>query len=300
MQLTAAKNGDNYTLNGEKMWITNAPDADVFVVYAKTAPDKKQHGITAFIIERGFAGFSSGDKISKLGMRGSPTGALFFDNCKVTANNILGKENGGVEVLMSGLDYERIVLAAGPLGIMAGIAACLQLSLSYSKQRRQFGNAICDYQLIRAKLADMKTALSAARAYVFSVAADCDNNKVSRADCAGAILFAAEAATRAALDTVQILGANGYSGEYPAARFLRRCQTIRRRGHFGDSPFVNSATTARRRLTMTDKHFADSACRANPVAESAATKHANCAKTICRTIDAARQNRRRNKPPQSA
>ena len=218
MQLTAAKNGDNYTLNGEKMWITNAPDADVFVVYAKTAPDKKQHGITAFIIERGFAGFSSGDKISKLGMRGSPTGALFFDNCKVTANNILGKENGGVEVLMSGLDYERIVLAAGPLGIMA---ACLQLSLSYSKQRRQFGNAICDYQLIRAKLADMKTALSAARAYVFSVAADCDNNKVSRADCAGAILFAAEAATRAALDTVQILGANGYSEEYPAARFLR-------------------------------------------------------------------------------
>ncbi|MGI9337330.1 MAG: acyl-CoA dehydrogenase family protein [Gammaproteobacteria bacterium] len=219
MKLAAVKNADgDYVLNGEKMWITNAPDADVVVVYAKTAPDKKQHGITAFIAERGMGGFSSGEKIAKLGMRGSATGALLFDNCRVPAANILGAENEGVSVLMSGLDFERLILAAGPLGIMA---ACLELSLAYAKERRQFGRAIGDYQLIRAKLADMKTSLSAARALVYSVAADCDNGKVSRADCAGAILFAAEAASRAAGDAVQILGANGYSEEYPAARLLR-------------------------------------------------------------------------------
>lgn len=220
MKLAATKSddGNDYILNGGKMWITNAPDADVVVVYAKTAPDKKQHGISAFIIERGFSGFSSGGKIAKLGMRGSATGALMFDNCRVPADNLLGAENAGVGVLMSGLDYERIVLAAGPLGIMA---ACLDIAVDYAKTRRQFGRAIGDYQLIRAKLADMKTTMAAARALVYSVAADCDNGKVSRADCAGAILFAAEAATKAALDTVQILGANGYSEEYPAARLLR-------------------------------------------------------------------------------
>lgn len=219
MKLAAAKTGGgDYLLNGGKMWITNAPDADIVVVYAKTAAEKKSRGISAFIVERGMPGFSTGGKIDKLGMRGSPTGALMFEDCKVPAANMLGAENDGVKVLMSGLDYERIVLAAGPLGIMA---ACLQLSVQYAKDRRQFGRAIGEYQLIRAKLADMKTMMMAARALVYGVAMDCDNGKVSRADCASAILFAAEAATRAALDTVQILGANGYSEEYSAARLLR-------------------------------------------------------------------------------
>ena len=218
MRLSAKQCEGGFELNGEKMWITNAPDADVFVVYAKTAPEQNQRGITAFIVERGTPGFSQGEKINKLGMRGSATGALYFDKCKVAAENVLGEVNEGVAVLMSGLDYERIVLAGGPLGIMS---ACLQLSLSYAAERKQFGNAIAEFQLIRAKLADMQTSLSAARAYTYAVAAACDKGETSRADCAGAVLFAAEAATRAALDAVQILGGNGYTEEYPAARFLR-------------------------------------------------------------------------------
>ncbi len=218
MRTTAEKSANGYILNGEKMWITNAPDADVVVVYAKTAPEKKQRGITAFIVQNGAGGFSRGEKISKLGMRGSATGALHFNNCEVPEKNILGEPGGGAKVLMSGLDLERVVLAAGPLGILA---ACLELSSAYAKERKQFGRAISEFQLVRAKIADMQTVLSAARSYVYAVAAACDRGEFSRADCAGAILFSSEAATRAALDAVQILGANGYASEYPAGRFLR-------------------------------------------------------------------------------
>ena len=218
MKLQAKKDGEDYILNGGKMWITNGYDADVVVVYASTAPDKKQHGITAFIVEGERDGFSRGNKIDKLGMRGSDTCPLTFRDCRIPANNILGELNGGVKVLMGGLDYERAILAAGPLGIMA---ACLSLSLEYATQRKQFGQPIADFQLIRAKLADMQVALSSSRAFVYSVAQHCDCNRTVRADCAGAILLAAENATRCALETVQILGGNGYTNDYAAGRLLR-------------------------------------------------------------------------------
>ncbi len=218
MRLRADKRGDRYILNGTKMWITNAHEADVLVVYAKTDPAAGKDGITAFIVERGFKGFRPTQKLDKLGMRGSPTSEIVFEDCEVPAENVLGRVGGGVRVLMGGLDYERAVLAAGPLGIMQ---ACLDVVLPYVHQREQFGKPIGEFQLIQAKIADMYTTFSAARAYVYAVAQACDRGRVSRKDAAGAILFAAEAATRMALDAIQILGGNGYINDYPTGRLLR-------------------------------------------------------------------------------
>jgi isovaleryl-CoA dehydrogenase len=218
MKLKAEKRGDRYLLNGRKMWITNGPDAHVVLVYARTQPGAGSRGITAFLVERGMKGFSHGPKLDKLGMRGSNTSELIFENCEVPAGNRLGEEGQGVRILMSGLDYERVVLAAGPLGIMQ---ACLDLVLPYVHARRQFGEAIGQFQLIQAKLADMYTSLTACRAYVYAVAAACDRGETTRKDSAGAILFAAERATAAALDAIQILGGNGYTSDYPAGRLLR-------------------------------------------------------------------------------
>jgi isovaleryl-CoA dehydrogenase len=218
MRTLAVRHGDRYVLNGRKMWITNGPDADVLVVYAKTEPEAGSRGITAFIIERGFAGFSAAQKLDKLGMRGSSTCELVFENCEVPAENVLGRENGGTRVLMRGLDFERVVLAGGPLGIAA---AALDVALPYTRERRQFGRAIGSFQLMQAKLADMYTTLSASRGYVYAVARACDTGRVTRRDAAGCILFAAEHATRAALEAIQTLGGNGYINDYPAGRLLR-------------------------------------------------------------------------------
>ena len=218
MRTVAVRDGAHYVLNGGKMWITNGWEAGAVVVYAKTAPEKKQHGISAFIVERDLPGFSRAQKLDKLGMRGSNTCELVFENCRVPAENLLGEENKGVAVLMSGLDYERVVLAAGPLGIMA---ACLDLAGAYAQERKQFGRRIGEFQLVQAKLADMYAALSSSRAYVYAVAAACDRGETTRKDAAAAILLAAENATRCALDTVQILGGNGYINDYAAGRLLR-------------------------------------------------------------------------------
>jgi len=218
MKLRAEKRGDRYVLNGTKLWITNAHYAETLVVYAKTEPDAGPKGITAFIVEKGFKGFRPAQKLDKLGMRGSPTSELVFEDCEVPAENVLGQVNGGVRVLMSGLDYERAVLAAGPIGILQ---ACLDLVVPYIHDRKQFGQSIGEFQFIQGKVADMYTALNATRAYVYAVARACDRGKSSRKDAAGAILFAAEAATKAALDAIQILGGNGYINEYPAGRLLR-------------------------------------------------------------------------------
>ncbi|MGH8202197.1 MAG: isovaleryl-CoA dehydrogenase [Steroidobacteraceae bacterium] len=218
MQLRAERRGDKYVLNGRKMWITNGPDADVLVVYAKTDPAAGARGISVFIIERGWAGFSTAQKLDKLGMRGSSTCELVFDDCSVPAENRLGPENGGARVLMSGLDYERVVLAGGPLGLMA---AALDLVLPYVHERKQFGQPIGTFELMQAKVADMYTALSASRAYVYSVASACDAGKVRRRDAAACILFAAENATRVALEAIQALGGNGYINDFPAGRLLR-------------------------------------------------------------------------------
>jgi isovaleryl-CoA dehydrogenase len=218
MRLQATPTEGGFLLNGAKMWITNGPDADVLVVYAKTDAAAQAHGITAFLIERTFEGFLPAQKLDKLGMRGSNTSELVFENCFAPADSVLGAINGGVEVLMSGLDYERVVLAAGPLGIMA---ACLDLVLPYVRQRRQFGAPIGEFQLIQAKLADMYTVANAARAYVYAAAGACDRGQVSRKDAAACILFAAENATQMALQAIQILGGNGYINEFPAGRLLR-------------------------------------------------------------------------------
>ncbi len=218
MRLRAERRGDRYVLNGSKMWITNGPQADVLVVYAKTRPEAGKHGISAFLIERGFKGFRSAAKLDKLGMRGSDTGELVFEDCEVPEDNVLGQVDGGVRVLMSGLDYERLVLAGGPLGIMQ---ACMDLVMPYVRERRQFGRPIGEFQLIQAKVADMYTIMNAARAYVYTVAKACDRNGITRKDAAGAILFAAERATGMALEAVQVLGANGYVRDYPAERLLR-------------------------------------------------------------------------------
>jgi isovaleryl-CoA dehydrogenase len=218
MQLRADKRGGGYLLNGRKMWITNGPDADVLVVYAKTTPEAGSRGITAFIVERGFAGFSSSPKLDKLGMRGSNTCELVFEDCLVPAENVLGAVDAGVRVLMSGLDYERAVLAAGPLGLMA---AALDLVLAYVHERRQFGEPIGNFQLMQAKVADLYTYYNAARALVYAVGRACDARRCTRQDAAGAILFAAERATLAALDAIQVLGGNGYVNDYPAGRLLR-------------------------------------------------------------------------------
>jgi isovaleryl-CoA dehydrogenase len=218
MQLRAEKRGGGYRLNGRKMWITNGPDADVLVVYAKTTPTAGSKGITAFIVEKGFAGFSTAQKLDKLGMRGSNTCELVFEDCDIPADNVLGQIDRGVSVLMSGLDYERAVLAAGPLGIMA---AALDLVLPYVHERRQFGEPIGTFQLMQAKVADLYTNLNAARAFVYAVGRACDAGKCTRQDAAGAILFAADKATMSALDAIQILGGNGYINDYPAGRLLR-------------------------------------------------------------------------------
>ncbi|WP_025770106.1 isovaleryl-CoA dehydrogenase [Thioalkalivibrio sp. HK1] len=218
MRLNASKHNDRFVLQGTKMWITNGPDADVLVVYAKTDPKAAARGITAFIVEREFPGFSASPKLDKLGMRGSNTSELVFDDCEVPYENVLGEEGRGVEVLMSGLDFERVVLAGGPLGIMA---ACLDLAMPYVHERKQFGRSIGEFQLVQAKLADIYTGANACRAYVYAVAAACDRGEVTRFDAAGCILYAAEKATRIALDTIQLLGGNGYINDYPAGRLLR-------------------------------------------------------------------------------
>ncbi len=218
MRLRAEKRGDNYILNGAKMWVTNGPDADVVIVYAKTNPAAGSHGITAFIVERDFPGFNSSPKLDKLGMRGSNTCELVFDDCIVPEENILGHVDRGVSVLMSGLDYERAVLAGGPLGIMQ---ACLDVVLPYVHDRKQFGRPIGEFEMIQGKLADMYTALSATRAYVYAVAKACDRGRTARKDAAGAILFAAERATAVSLEAIQCLGGNGYTNDYPTGRLLR-------------------------------------------------------------------------------
>ncbi|HET9148426.1 MAG TPA: isovaleryl-CoA dehydrogenase [Acetobacteraceae bacterium] len=218
MKLRAERHGDAYVLNGSKMWITNGPDADTLVVYAKTDPAAGPRGITAFIIERGMQGFSCAQKLDKLGMRGSNTGELVFQDCAVPSGNVLGGVGRGVNVLMSGLDYERAVLAAGPLGIMQ---SALDVVIPYVHEREQFGQKIGEFQLIQAKLADMYVTFSAARAYVYAVARNCDRGRPSRKDAAGAILYAAEHATWMALEAIQCLGGNGYINDYPAGRLLR-------------------------------------------------------------------------------
>lgn len=218
MKLKAEKKGDRFILNGTKMWITNGPEAETLIVYAKTDVEADSRGITAFIIEKDFTGFSTAQKLDKLGMRGSNTCELVFDNCEIPEENILGEINKGVEVLMSGLDYERIVLAAGPLGIMQ---SCLDNVLPYIHERKQFGKAIGEFQLIQAKIADMYTTLNACRSYVYMVAKASDRGQTTRKDAAGAILFASEKATQMALDAIQILGGNGYINEYPTGRLLR-------------------------------------------------------------------------------
>ncbi|QRY66013.1 isovaleryl-CoA dehydrogenase (plasmid) [Ensifer sp. PDNC004] len=218
MTLKADKRGDRYVLNGNKMWITNGPDADVLVVYAKTDPSAGPRGITAFLVEKGYAGFSTGQKLDKLGMRGSNTCELIFKDCEVPEENVLGSIGGGVRVLMSGLDYERVVLSAGPLGIMA---ACLDVVVPYLHERKQFGQAIGEFQLMQGKLADMYVTANAARAYVYAVAAACDRGETTRKDAAGCILYAAERATALALEAIQALGGNGYTNDYPAGRLLR-------------------------------------------------------------------------------
>lgn len=218
MKLRADLKGDHYVLNGTKMWITNGPDADTYVIYAKTAPDKGAHGITAFIVERDWTGFSRSPKLDKLGMRGSNTCELVFENVEVPVENVLGQENGGVRVLMSGLDYERVVLSGGPTGIMQ---ACMDLIVPYIHERKQFDKSIGEFQLIQGKVADMYTTLNASRAYLYAVAQSCDRGEATRKDAAGVILYCAEAATKMALDAIQILGGNGYINDYPAGRLLR-------------------------------------------------------------------------------
>jgi isovaleryl-CoA dehydrogenase len=218
MRLRADRKGDRYALNGTKMWITNGPDADVLVVYAKTDPAAGPRGITAFLVEKGFKGFSTGPKLDKLGMRGSNTGELIFQDCEVPEENVLGAVGRGVNVLMSGLDYERAVLAAGPLGIMQ---ACLDVVVPYVHERQQFGQPIGAFQLVQGKIADMYTTLNACRAYVYAVNRACDRGQTTRKDAAGAILYAAEKATQVALDAIQLLGGNGYINDFPTGRLLR-------------------------------------------------------------------------------
>ncbi|TIP24039.1 MAG: isovaleryl-CoA dehydrogenase [Mesorhizobium sp.] len=218
LKLRAEKRNDCYVLNGTKMWITNGPDAETLVVYAKTDPELQSRGITAFIVEKSMAGFSVAQKLDKLGMRGSNTGELVFSDVEVPFDNVLHEEGRGVEVLMSGLDYERTVLAGGPLGLMA---ACLDVAVPYVHERKQFGQPIGEFQLVQGKLADMYTTMNAARAYVYAVAAACDRGQTSRKDAAACVLFAAEKATQMALDAIQLLGGNGYINDYPTGRLLR-------------------------------------------------------------------------------
>ncbi len=218
MKLRADKKGDRYVLNGSKMWITNGPDADTMVIYAKTDPDGGPRGITAFLVQKDFKGFSVAQKLDKLGMRGSHTGELVFEDCEVPEENVLGQVGKGVNVLMSGLDYERAVLAAGPTGIMQ---ACMDIVVPYMHERRQFGKSIGEFQLMQGKLADMYTTMNACKSYVYLVAQACDRGETTRKDAAGVILYAAEKATWMALEAIQTLGGNGYINEYPTGRLLR-------------------------------------------------------------------------------
>jgi isovaleryl-CoA dehydrogenase len=246
MRLRADRRGDRYVLNGTKMWITNGPDADVLVVYAKTDPEAGSRGITAFLIEKSFSGFSTAQKLDKLGMRGSNTCELVFRDCEVPEENVLGTVGRGVNVLMSGLDYERAVLAAGPVGIMR---ACLDVVLPYIHERRQFGQPIGAFQLMQGKIADMYTATNAARAYVYAVARACDRGRATRKDAAGAILFAAERATAVALDAIQALGGNGYINDYPTGRLLRDAKLYE----------IGAGTSEIRRMLIGRELFAETA-----------------------------------------
>jgi len=218
MRTRADKKGDRYVLNGSKFWITNGPEADTLIIYAKTDPNAGARGITAFLVEKGMKGFSTAQKLDKLGMRGSDTCELVFEDCEVPEQNVLGEVGRGVNVLMSGLDYERVVLAAGPLGIMQ---ACMDVVMPYVHERKQFGAPIGTFQIMQAKIADMYVQMNAAKAYVYSVARACDRNQTTREDAAGAILYAAEGATKIALDAIQCLGGNGYINDYPTGRLLR-------------------------------------------------------------------------------
>ncbi len=218
LRTRAEKKGDRYILNGSKMWITNGPHADTVVVYARTDPNVSARGLTTFIVEAGFKGFSRAQKLDKLGMRGSDTCELVFEDCEVPAENVIGSINDGWKVVMSGLDYERVVLGAGPLGIMQ---ACMDVVLPYVHERKQFGKPIGEFQLVQGKVADMYVAMNSAKAYVYAVAKACDRGETTRQDAAGAILLSSEQATRMALDAIQLLGGNGYTNEYPAARLLR-------------------------------------------------------------------------------
>ena len=218
MRLRAERKGDHFVLNGSKTWITNGPEANTYVIYAKTDLDKGPHGITAFIVERDYQGFSRGSKFDKLGMRGSNTCELFFDDVAVPVENVLGEINGGVKVLMSGLDYERAVLAGGPVGIMQ---ACMDVVVPYIHDRKQFGQSIGEFQFIQGKVADMYSQMNASRAYLYAVANACDRGETTRKDAAGVILYTAETATKMALEAIQILGGNGYINEFPTGRLLR-------------------------------------------------------------------------------
>ena len=246
MQLRARKDGDQYILNGNKMWITNGPDADVLVVYAKTDPDAGSKGITAFIIEKGMPGFTTAQKLDKLGMRGSNTCELVFQDCAVPADNILGDESKGVRVLMSGLDYERTVLAAGPIGIMQ---AALDVVMPYIHERKQFGQSIGEFQLVQGKVADMYTTMNACRAYLYAVAGACDRGQTSRKDAAGVILYCAEKATQVALDAIQLLGGNGYINEYATGRLLRDAKLYE----------IGAGTSEIRRMLIGRELFGESA-----------------------------------------
>jgi isovaleryl-CoA dehydrogenase len=245
MKLRAERRGDRFVLNGSKFWITNGPVADVLVVYAKTDPTAGAHGISALIVERGFKGFSTAQKLDKLGMRGSDTGELVFEDCEVPQENLLGELNRGVKVLMSGLDYERVVLAAGPLGIMQ---SALDLVVPYVHERKQFGQPIGSFQLMQGKLADMYTTMSAARAYVYAVARACDRGETARKDAAGAILYAAEKATAIALDAIQCLGGNGYINDFATGRLLRDAKLYE----------IGAGTSEIRRMLIGRELFEDS------------------------------------------
>ena len=246
MKSRADKRGDRYVLNGSKFWITNGPEADTLVVYARTDPNAGARGITAFLIEKGFAGFSTAQKLDKLGMRGSDTCELVFEDCEVPAENVLGAVDEGVHVLMSGLDYERAILAAGPLGIMQ---ACLDVVIPYTHDRRQFGQPIGEFQLIQGKVADMYTTLNACKSYVYAVARACDRGQTTRKDAAGAILYAAEKATALALDAVQILGGNGYINDFPTGRLLRDAKLYE----------IGAGTSEIRRMLIGREIFAETA-----------------------------------------
>ncbi len=245
MRLRADKKGDRYILNGNKMWITNGPEARTLVVYAKTDTSAGAKGISAFIIEKGFKGFSTAQKLDKLGMRGSNTCELVFEDCEVPEENILGQENEGVRVLMSGLDYERAVLAAGPCGIMQ---ACMDVVIPYVHERKQFGTAIGEFQLMQGKLADMYTTMNACKAYVYAVAKACDRGETTRKDAAGVILYAAEKATWMALEAIQTLGGNGYINEYPTGRLLRDAKLYE----------IGAGTSEIRRMLIGRELFAES------------------------------------------